>query len=72
MKNLAEIPIHTVFKINGFKHKVIARKLITMGVVPGKEIEIIRKSFFKSTFFIRVQESYFAIRKFEAENIIIE
>lgn len=72
MKNLSEIPINTVKRIHSFGHQVIARKLITMGVIPGKEIEIIRKTFWGTTLFIRVENSHFAIRKVEAEKIFLE
>lgn len=72
MKNLSEIPIKTIKRIHSFDHQIIARKLITMGVIPGKEIEIIRKTFLGSTLFIRVEDSHFAIRKIEAQKIFLE
>lgn len=72
MKNLSEIQLNTVKQIHSFTNKFIARKLITMGVVPGKEIEIIRKTGFGKTFLVRVDDSHFAIRFNEAVDILIE
>lgn len=43
-----------------------------MGVVPGKEIEIIRKTSFGNTFLVRVEDSHFALRLNEANNILIK
>lgn len=43
-----------------------------MGVVPGKEIEIIRKTGFGKTFLVRVEDSHFALRQNEAANILIK
>ena len=43
-----------------------------MGVIPGREIEILRKVPFSGAYYIRVQDIYLAIRKAEAENILIE
>lgn len=72
LKNLSEISINKVVKIKKFTHQLIARKLITMGVIPGKEIEILRKAPFNGAYYIRVSDLFFAVRKVEAENIIIE
>ncbi|MGB0885041.1 MAG: FeoA family protein [Chitinophagales bacterium] len=71
MKKLSEIGVGQVMIIHSFSHQIIARKLITMGVIPGKEVEILRKVPFQATLYIRVQDSHIAIRKAEAENIII-
>ncbi len=71
MKNLTDIAINQIVKIISFKQKMIAQKLITMGVIPGKEIEILRKAPFNGAYYIRVSDLYFAIRKEEAQTIII-
>ena len=72
LKNLTDISIQEIKKIHGFDHQIIARKLMTMGVIPGKHIEILRKAPFNGAFFIRVDELFFAIRKSEAAHILIE
>jgi len=72
LKALSEIPINSVKQIHSFTCQIIARKLITMGVVPGKEIEIIRKTGFGKTFLVRVEDSHFALRQNEAANILIK
>lgn len=72
MKNLTQIANNTLAIIKSFDNKTVAKKLITMGVIPGREIEILRKAPFGGAFYIRVSDLYFAIRKEEAEFIIIE
>ncbi len=72
LKNLTEIATNNIVTILSFDHQLVARKLITMGVIPGKEIEIIRKAPFGGAYYIRVSDLYFAIRKVEAKAIIIE
>ena len=72
MKNLTEIALHKVVKILQFNHQEIAKKLITMGVVPGKEVEVLRIAPFGGAYYIRVSNLFFAIRKTEAKYIIIE
>ena len=72
MKKLTELNTNTISVVNSFSNKMDAKKLITMGVLPNREIEILRKSPFNGAFYIRVAKLFFAIRKEEAENIIVE
>tara|TARA_B110000495_G_C22990176_1_gene582971 strand:+ start:1286 stop:1507 length:222 start_codon:yes stop_codon:yes gene_type:complete len=72
LKNLTEISINKAVEILSFKHQLVAQKLITMGVIPGREIEVLRKSPFGGTYYIRVSDFYFAIRKVEAAAIIVK
>jgi ferrous iron transport protein A len=51
---------------------MVAKKLITMGVIPGREVEILRKAPFGGAYYIRVSDLYFAIRKAEAKTIIVK
>jgi len=43
-----------------------------MGVIPGRDIEILRKAPIGGPYFIRVADLYFAIREIEAKAIIVE
>ncbi|MFT4644641.1 MAG: ferrous iron transport protein A [Planctomycetota bacterium] len=72
MKNLSKISINKVVEIISFKHQMVAKKLITMGVIPGREVEILRKAPFGGAYYIRVSDLYFAIRKAEAKTIIVK
>ena len=72
MKNLTEIAINSIATIKSFNDKTVAKKLITMGVIPGREIEVLRKAPFNGAFYIRVSDLFFAIRKEEAKFIILD
>lgn len=72
MKNLSEIAINKVVEIISFKHQVVAQKLVTMGVIPGRNIEILRKSPFGGAYYVKVSNLNFAIREAEAKTIIVK
>jgi len=72
LKNLTEIAINSIATIKSFNDKTVAKKLITMGVIPGREIEVLRKAPFNGAFYIRVSDLFFAIRKEEAKFIILD
>lgn len=47
-------------------------KLIEMGCLPGNKIELIQKAPFKDPLYIKVDESYLAIRKETAQHIFVD
>lgn len=53
--------------ITDFNNLELASKLLSMGFLPGKEIEIIRSNFKCS--YVKVGEEYFALRNSELESI---
>lgn len=58
--------------VNSFTDERIASKLMAMGVLPGSKIEIIRIAPFGGGFYIKVDGHGLAIRKKEAEAIVLE
>ena len=49
----------------------IPLKLLEMGCLPGAEVEVLQVAPFKDPIYIRVNESYLAIRKDTAYQILI-
>lgn len=47
-------------------------RLLELGFLPGKRIEILRKSPLGNTFFIKINENAFALRKKEATSILVQ
>jgi Fe2+ transport system protein FeoA len=56
--------------IMGFENPELANKLISMGFIPGKSLELIRSSF--STKYVKIDSEFFALRKVEFEGIIFQ
>lgn len=55
-----------------FTNDKMAGKLMSMGMLPGSTIEVIRKAPFKGGFYLKVDGNCIAIRNVEAENIFLE
>jgi len=64
---LSREEIHIDFKgiIQSFQKPDIAVRLMSMGFMPGKKIEILRKSPLGSTWYILMDGKYFALRDTE-------
>ena len=54
-----------------FMDNTIAGKLMTMGVLPGSEVKVIRKAPFKGGLYLKVDGSNMVLREKEAEAIIL-
>lgn len=57
------------FQITGFKDPILAARLITIGIYPGKTIKIIRKVMFGGAYYIEIEGSHYALREQEMEQI---
>lgn len=55
-----------------FEDERLAVKLMAMGVLPGSRLRVIRKNASGNTLYIRVDQMHLAIRKTEAECIILK
>ncbi len=51
---------------------VIATKLISMGMLPGKIIELVRRIPFGGGIYVKVEDMLMALRIVEAEHILVE
>ena len=78
--NLNHLPLHLLFRfydhcvkkfrITGFKDPILAARLITIGIYPGKQMSIIRKGLFGGAYYIEIEGSHYALREHEMELII--
>jgi len=55
-----------------FEDDHLAVKMMAMGVLPGCRLTVIRKNAFGKTFYVRVDQMRLAIRKKEAECIVLK
>ena len=58
--------------IHHYSDEKISSKLISMGMLPGSVIEVIRKAPFGGALYIKVNGFSFALRENEAATIIVE
>ncbi len=72
MKTLDQVKIGIPAKVVSFVEPKIATRLMSMGIVPGISVSIMRKSFMGSTFFLQFPQLTLALRKEEAAQIVIE
>ena len=54
-----------------FMDNTIAGKLMTMGVLPGSRVKVIRKAPFKGGLYLKIDGSNMVLREKEAETIIL-
>jgi ferrous iron transport protein A len=54
-----------------FSNGFIAGKLMAMGLLPGTSVELVRRSPFGNTLYIRSGNQYVALRDNEASSILV-
>ncbi len=59
------------YTVASYEDKKVASKLLTMGLLPGSPIRLIRKSLFGHTFYVQSEHNFFALRKEEAATILV-
>ena len=57
--------------IEVFETKNLPFKLIEMGCLPGSSIELIHKAFLNDPLYVKIDESYLAIRRETAKEIFV-
>lgn len=72
MKTLDQMKIGSISKVISFVEPTIASRLMSMGIVPGISVSIMRKSLMGSTYFLQFPRLTIALRKEEAAQIVIE
>jgi ferrous iron transport protein A len=70
-QQLIDLPLGQEAKIAHFTNDLIGSKLMTMGVLPGSSLQILRKSPFGGSWYVKVGNFYLALRKVEAESIVL-
>lgn len=65
----AEIPKGIIAQITQFSDHLLAVKLLSMGIVPGASITLVRKGFGNGNFYFKINGTRYALRKAEAASI---
>lgn len=68
---LSKIKTGSIGTITQFMDDMIAGKLMTMGVLPGSEVRIIRRAPFKGGIYLKINGQNMVLREGEAETIIL-
>ncbi|MFK8008060.1 MAG: ferrous iron transport protein A [Saprospiraceae bacterium] len=69
---LSDLKIGQKSIVQNFSDSQMGGKLMTMGMLPGSLIELVRKASAGKTFFIKVNGFGMAVRENEAANILLE
>lgn len=57
--------------VGGFTDTQMACKLLSMGVLPGSRIQVVRKAPFGGAVYVSIDDQYLALREVELEAIAI-
>ena len=68
---LSNIEVGSSGIIVQFMDNIIAGKLMTMGVLPGSKVRVIRKAPFKGGLYLKIDGNNMVLREKEAETIIL-
>ena len=66
-----EIEFGVFREVIGFDDFELSQKLLTMGILPGTKISMVRKSPLGGTYYFKIDDNIIALRKSEAKAIII-
>lgn len=69
---LSEFSLHTTGTIKEILENHLSNKLFEFGIIPGSSFSIVSKAPFKGPLFIQVDKNRIAIRRTEADFIIVE
>ena len=69
--NLSELNIGIKSKVQQFSNTKLGGKLMSMGMLPGSEIQIVRKASSGKTYYIKVNGFCMALRENEAKCILL-
>lgn len=67
-----KLPLQLKAHISHIQPGGLSVKLLQMGCLPGKEIELVRKSLFGNPLYMRVGNQFLALRTEEAAQIILQ
>jgi ferrous iron transport protein A len=68
---LSDLKVGGEGKIHKYTDDVIASKLLSMGVLPGKSVRLVRRIPFGGGLYIKVEDHNIAVREEEAKNIVL-
>lgn len=70
-QNISDLNTGDKAVIQQYTHSFIACKLSAMGLLPGDEISLVRKSAFGNTLYIKTENNAICLRANEAKFILI-
>ncbi len=72
IETLSSLKVGTSGRISRFTDDLMASKMLSMGILPGKALKLIRRAPFGGGLYIKVEDNNIAVRENEAQNILIE
>ncbi len=72
LETLSKVKVGTCGTIREFTNDHMASKMLSMGILPGKVLKLIRRAPFGGGLYIKVGDCNIAVRDVEAQNILIE
>lgn len=72
IETLSSLKVGTCGKVSQFTDDRMASKMLSMGILPGKTLKLIRRAPFGGGLYIKVEDNNIAVRDIEAQNILIE
>lgn len=70
-KNITNLEVGATATINEFSNGFVACKLMSMGLLSGTQITLVRKSPFGGGYYIKTEDHYIGLRTNEAENVLV-
>ena len=70
-KNITNLQLGENGTISEFSNGHVACKLMAMGLLPGSDILLVRKSPFGGAYYIKAKNHYVVLRSNEAENVLL-
>lgn len=58
--------------ISNIEDKRLLQKLLSMGIMVGQTVQVVRKTILGNAFYVRINKEFIALRRSEAEKINIE
>lgn len=72
-KPLSGVDAGELGSVEGFTNDVVANKLMSMGLLPGSTLRLLRKTFMGGTYYVKANNDfYLALRKNEAACILVK
>ena len=72
MKTVASINVGESGVIDRYTDEQLASKLLSMGVLPGSRVAVLRKVPFKGTYYLNIEGQRYALRHREAGCIVLK
>ena len=71
-RKLSDLGVHECARALAIENAALAGKLMSMGLLPGSMVELVRKAPFGHAYYIKADGVRFALREEEAASIFLE